>query len=143
LNLAAIERELAADHPLRPIRLLADDALAKLAAIFVALRSGKGPSPIPLARLLKSTLLMALYGVRDPFTFCEQTADNVGLRWFLDMRTGEGLDLALFQEGQASLGANHMARSFLVEVLGKATRAGLIDQEHFSVDQARIDGWSA
>ena len=121
---------------------MADAALAKLAAIFVALYSETGPSAIAPTRLLKSTLLMALFGLRDAAMFCSLVADNAGLRWFLSMVDGEkGFDPALFRQGQTRLDRNRVAREFFIEIVEQASSAGLIDEAHFCVDRARIDAW--
>ena len=44
-----------------------------------------GRPSIPPERLLKSSLLIALYSVRRERAFCEQLDYNLLFRWFLDM----------------------------------------------------------
>ena len=44
-----------------------------------------GRPSIPPERLLKATLLMALYSVRSERLFCEQVDYNLLFRWFLDI----------------------------------------------------------
>jgi transposase len=46
--------------------------------------SSVGRPSIPPERLLKSSILMALYSVRSARTFCEQLDYNLLIRWFLD-----------------------------------------------------------
>ena len=44
-----------------------------------------GRPSIPPERLLKASLLIALYSVRSERAFCEQLDYNLLFRWFLDM----------------------------------------------------------
>jgi len=53
------------DHPLRPVRTIADKALADLDADFDALYSEFGRDSIPLEKLLRAQLLMAFYTIRS------------------------------------------------------------------------------
>lgn len=47
------------------------------------------PAVVPPERLLKASLLMALYTVRSERLFCEQLDYNLLFRWFLDMNMDE------------------------------------------------------
>ena len=60
-----LEARVRPDHPLRPIRQLANEALAALQADFAGLYSGLGRPSIPPERLLEATLPMAFYSVRS------------------------------------------------------------------------------
>ncbi len=64
------------DHPLRTIRRFADLALAQLSPEFDRLYARIGRLSIPPERLLKASLLMALYSVRSERAFCEQLDYN-------------------------------------------------------------------
>ena len=44
-----------------------------------------GRRSIPPERLLKASLLIALYSIRSERQFCEQLDYNLLFRWFLDM----------------------------------------------------------
>jgi hypothetical protein len=72
------------DHPLRPVKVLADQALAGLSRQFDAMYSRVGRPSIPPERLLKSMLLTALYSLRSERQFCEQLDYNLLFCWFLD-----------------------------------------------------------
>jgi transposase len=85
LCLMSPEDRVPPDHPLRRIKALADAALRALSPTFDAMYSATGRPSIPPERLLKSTLLMALYSVRSERMFCEQLDYNLLYRWFLDM----------------------------------------------------------
>ena len=60
-----LEERIPADHPLRAIRTLADEALSQLNSRFDALYSGMGRPSIPPETLLRATLLQALFSVRS------------------------------------------------------------------------------
>lgn len=81
--LVSIESRIAADHPLRAIKTLADAALQRLSDSFDAMYADSGRPSIPPERLLKSLLLIALHSVRSERQFCEQLEYNLLYRWFL------------------------------------------------------------
>ena len=85
LCLLSLESRIAADHPLRGIKALADAALCRLSADFDAMYADCGRPSIPPERLLKALLLIALHSVRSERQFCEQLEYNLLFRWFLDM----------------------------------------------------------
>jgi transposase len=72
-------------HQARRIKKMADECLAAMSSTFDAMYAGAGRPSIPPERLLKGTLLMALYSVRSERQFCEQLSYNLLFRWFLDM----------------------------------------------------------
>ncbi len=59
------EQRIAQDHPLRRIRALADGALRELSPVFDQMYSAVGWPSLPPERLLKASLLMALYTVQQ------------------------------------------------------------------------------
>ena len=74
-----------ANHPIRQIKALAEVALQELSPRFEQMYSEVGRPSIPPERLLKASLLMALYTVRSERMFCEQLDYNLLFRWFLYM----------------------------------------------------------
>jgi len=73
------------EHPLRRVKELADAALRQLSPLFDEMYSVTGRPSIPPERLLKASLLMALYTVRSERLLCEQLDYNLLFCWFLDM----------------------------------------------------------
>ena len=57
---------------LRAVKKLADEALKALSPVFDEMYAATGRPSIPPERLLKATLLMALYTVRSERLLCEQ-----------------------------------------------------------------------
>ena len=60
-TLVDLEARVRRDHPLRPIRRIADEALGSLTAEFSRLYSGMGRPSIPPEMLLRAMLLQAFY----------------------------------------------------------------------------------
>jgi len=60
-----LEDRIAADHPLRAIRALADEALAALSGRFTGLYARTGRPSIPPEQLLRAALLQAFFSVRS------------------------------------------------------------------------------
>ena len=81
----ALERRIPADHPLRPIRTLTDEALAELSADFNKLYAHDGRPSIPPERLLRALLLQAFYTVRSERQLMEQLDYNLLFRWFVGL----------------------------------------------------------
>ena len=69
-----LETRVPPDHPLRVIKKLADQALKALSPDLDRMYADVGRPSIPPERLLKSSLLIALYSVRSERGFCEQLA---------------------------------------------------------------------
>jgi transposase len=144
LSLVQPEQRVPADHPLRAVKKLADAALAELEAAFAAMYSVTGRPSIPPERLLKATLLMALYTVRSERMFCEQLDYNLMFRWFLDMSMDEpGFDATSFTKNRERLLAHDVAGQFFRAVVAQARKAGLMSREHFTVDGTLIEAWAS
>ena len=84
-----LETRVPPDHPLRVIKKLADQALKALSPDLDRMYADVGWPSIPPERLLKSSLLIALYSVRSERGFCEQLDYNLLFRWFLGMNLVE------------------------------------------------------
>jgi transposase len=78
---------------------MADRILASLSTTFDAMHSSVGRPSIPSERLLKSSILMALYTVGSARMFCEQLDCNLLFRWFLDMSMDERIN-GIFPDGE-------------------------------------------
>src|SRR5258708_1924429 len=144
LMLLSRESGVPATHPLRATKKLADAALVERNPTFDAMYSGVGRPSIPPERLLKATLLMALYSLRSERQFCEQLDYNLLFRWFLDMDMDEeGFDATVFTKNRERLLAHDVAGKFFHEVVGQARAARLISSEHFTVDGTLIEAWAS
>ncbi len=131
-------------HPIRRIKKLADACLAGMSPIFDAMYAATGRPSIPPERLLKASLLMALYSQRSERQFCEQLGYNLLFRWFLDMDMVEPtFDATVFTKNRERLLAHDVAGEFFRAVVEQARKARLMSAEHFTVDGTLIDAWAS
>jgi transposase len=100
------------NHPLRAIKHFADAALAELSPVFDAMYATGGRPSIPPERLLKASLLIALYSVRSERAFCEELDFHLLYRWFLDMTLMEpSFDPTVFTKNRQRLLKHDVKRS--------------------------------
>ena len=140
----APESRVPADHPLRTIKAYADTTLKQLSGKLDALYADTGRPSIPPERLLKASLLIALYTVRSDRLFCEMLDYNILFRWFLDMDLEQpGLDQSNFSRLRERLVQEDLARAFFDSVVKQARDKGLLCDEHFTVDGTLIEAWAS
>lgn len=132
------------DHPLRPIRTMADTALKEMDAHFASIYANSGRPSIPPEKLLKAQLLMILYSIRSNRQLVEQIQYNLLFRWFLGMALDEKVwDHSSFSQNQERLIGSETAAIFLSGVLKQAEKKRLLSREHFSVDGTLIEAWAS
>ena len=132
------------DHPLRRIKQHADTVLGSMNPEFDRIYAEIGRPSIPPERLLKASLLIALYSVRSDRLFCEMLDYNLLFRWFLDMSLDQpGLDQSNFSRLRERLVGQDTARVFFDAVVSEARKAGLLSDEHFTVDGTLIEAWAS
>ena len=133
-----------AGHPIRAIKALSDEKLGELSPVFDAMYSSTGRPSIPPERLLKSSLLMALYSIRSERQFCERLDYDLLFRFFLGMNLDDdGFDATTFTKNRDRLLAADVARLFFEGVVGIAKQRGLMSAEHFTVDGTLIEAWAS
>ena len=81
-----VEQRVAKEHPLRRIKELVDAVLQELSPLFDQMYSAVGRPSIPPERLLKASLLMALYTVRSERLFLRAAR----LQLFVPLVSGSG-----------------------------------------------------
>lgn len=137
-----LEELVPSGHPLRAIKRMADEALSSMSRTFTAAYApaGKGGRPgIPPERLLKALVLMSLYTVRSERALCERITFDMLFRWFLDMTPDEAcFDHSDFTNFRARLEKLDITRKFSDKIVMMAIEAGLISEEHFTVDGSLI-----
>jgi len=137
------EQRVPADHPLRTIRAMTDDALRRLSPRFEALYAKTGRPSIPPEHLLRALLLQVLYSVRSERMLMEQLEYNLLFRWFV----GLGMDDAVwapttFTKNRDRLLAGDIARAFFEDVVAQARGRRLLSAEHFTVDGTLLEAWA-
>ena len=135
-----LETRVPSNHPLRVVKRLADQALKALSPDLDRMYANVGRPSIPPERLLKSSLLIALYSVRSERAFCEQLDYNLLFRWFLDMNVIEpNFDATTFTKNRERLLKHGVGQALFGEVVLEADRQGLLSDEHFTVDGTLIE----
>ena len=106
------EQRVPADHPLRTIRTMTDDALRRLSPRFEAIYATTGRPSIPPEHLLRALLLQVLYSVRSERMLMEQLQYNLLFPVVCRARHGRrrlGAD-DLHEESGSAAGGRHRAR---------------------------------
>ena len=133
-----------ADHPLRPIRQMTDTVLARLSSRFDRLYSDIGRPSVPPEQLLRALLLQALYTVRSERLLMEQLQYNLLFRWFVGLSMDDAVwTPTVFSKNRDRLLDGDIAQAFFLEVRAEAQAAGLLSDEHFTVDGTLLEAWAS
>ena len=119
------EQRVPADHPLRAIRTMTDEALRRLSPRFATMYAKTGRPSIPPEQLLRALLIQVLYSVRSERMLMEQLDYNLLFRWFV----GLGMDDAVwapttFTKNRDRLLDGDIARAFFEDVVDPGAAAG-------------------
>jgi transposase len=138
------EERVPAKHPLRPIRLMVDEALRNLSPVFSRMYSAFGRPSIPPEKLLRALLLQVLYTIRSERMLMEQLEYNLLFRWFVGLNMDDAVWVpTVFTKNRDRLWDGDIAARFFQQVLGQAEAANLLSDEHFSVDGTLIEAWAS
>src|SRR5215472_17966492 len=138
------ESRVRADHPLRKIRAMADEALNNMSARFDAMYAKIGRPSIPPEKLLRAQLVQMLYSIRSERLLMEEIDYSMLFRWFVGMNLDEPVwDATVFTKNRNRLLEGDVAREFLCEVVKQAQAKGLTSDEHFTVDGTLIEAWAS
>jgi transposase len=138
------EQRVRADHPLRAIRAMADQALANMSGRFDAMYSATGRPSIPPEKLLRAQLIQMLYSVRSERLLMEEIDYNLLYRWFVGLNMDEPVwDVTVFTKNRDRLLDGDVAREFLNQVVSQAREQDLTSDEHFTVDGTLVEAWAS
>jgi transposase len=139
-----LDTRIPADHPLRPIRALADEALTGLSRDLDRLYARDGRPSIPPERLLRALLLQAFYTVRSERQLMEQLDYNLLFRWFVGLAADDPVwNATVFCKNRDRLLDGDIAAKFFASVLNLPQVRKLLSSEHFSVDGTLIEAWAS
>lgn len=137
------EERIPADHPLRPIRRMVDQALGALSRCFDEMYSTFGRPSIAPEKLLRALLLQIFYSIRSERLLMEQLNYNLLFRWFVGLNADEAVwDVTVYTKNRERLLEASVAEEFFAQILAQARSADLISDEHFSVDGTLIEAWA-
>lgn len=139
-----LEDRIAADHPLRAIRLLVEEVLERLSGRLAGLYSYTGRPSIPPEQMLKATLLQAFFSIRSERQLMEQMDYNLLFRWFVGLEMDDRVwDASTFSKNRDRLLEADVAREFLATLMGLGRVKRLLSTDHFSVDGTLIEAWAS
>ena len=138
------ERRIPADHPLRAMRTLVDEALKELSSRFDRMYAQVGRPSIAPEKLLRGLLLQILYTIRSERLLMEQLDYNLLFRWFVGLEMDDPVwDATTFSKNRERLLEADVAQAFFESVIDQAKKRGLLSDEHFTVDGTQIAAWAS
>lgn len=138
------EERIPADHPLRPLRRMCDQALRELSPRFASLYSSLGRASIPPEKLIRALLLQVLYSIRSERLLMEQLNYNLLFRWFVGLNMDDPVwHPTTFTKNRERLLKGDIAQAFFEAVLGQAREQGVLSDEHFTVDGTLLEAWAS
>jgi transposase len=135
-----------ANHPLRRIRMMVNEALARMDGLFSTMYEadvkGGRPSVAP-EKLLRAMLLQILFSIRSERQLMEQTEYNMLFRWFIGLSMDDAVWVpTVFTKNRERLIEHEAVVVFFNEVLAVAKKKRWLSGEHFSVDGTLIQAWA-
>lgn len=143
-TVAKLEDFVPLDHPLRPIRDLVNEALARLNCLFNTVYADTGRASIAPERLLRAMLIQVFFSVRSERQLVEQIRYNLLYRWFIGLAIDDQVwDHSSFSKNRDRLLEHRVVENFFTEVMTLADKRKLLSKEHFSVDGTLIQAWAS
>jgi transposase len=132
------------DHPLREVRRMTDDVFKRLSPRFDRLYSDIGRPSIPPEQLLRALLLQSLYTIRSERLLMEEIDYSILFRWFIGLSLGEPIwSPTMFTKNRDRLLEGDVAAAFFDAVRARPESAGLMSDEHFTVDGTMLEAWAS
>jgi transposase len=139
-----LEARVRADHPLRAILAIVNEALSALEGEFAALYSRIGRPSIAPEKLLRAMLLQAFYSIRSERQLMERLEYDLLFRWFVGIGVDDAAwDHSTFSKNRDRLLEGDIAAKFLAAVLSRPRVKRLLSSDHFSVDGTLIEAWAS
>lgn len=139
-----LESFVPANHPLRAIKALLDEAMKNLNGLFSGIYAETGRESIPPERLIRAQLLQVLYSIRSERQLVEQLHYNLLFRWFVGLTIDDTVwNHSTFSINRDRLLENDVITELFEEVVGLARKQKLLSDEHFSVDGTLIQAWAS
>jgi transposase len=139
-----MEQRIPADHPIRAIRVMVDEALRRMDVVFSAMYAKRGRPSIAPERLLRAQLLMVLYSITSERRLMEQLSYNLLFRWFVGLEMDDAVwDATVFSKNRERLIEAEVSQQLLLAVVDQAREKQLLSEEHFTVDGTLIQAWAS
>ena len=143
-TVAKLEDFVPADHPLRAIRGVVNEALSRLNGLFNLIYADTGRASIAPEKLLRAMLIQVFFSVRSERQLVEQIRYNLLYRWFIGLAIDDEVwDHSTFSKNRDRLLEHAVVESFFTEVMTLADKRQLLSRDHFSVDGTLIQAWAS
>jgi transposase len=110
---------------------------------FSRIYAREGRPSIPPERLLRALLLQVLFSVRSERMLMEQLNYNLLFRWFVGLNMDDAVwSPTTFSKNRERLIDAAIADKFFERVQILAREAGLLSDEHFTLDGTLIEAWA-
>jgi transposase len=138
------EQRVSKNHPLRAVRAMTEEILKAMSPLFDVMYADFGRPSIPPEKLLRALLLQMLYSVRSERLLMEEIDYSILYRWFVGLNMDEKVwDATTFTKNRDRLLEGAVAKEFLAQVVERARQAGLVSDEHFTVDGTLLEAWAS
>ena len=143
-TMVRLENFVPADHPTRPVQRMVKEALKRRNGLFNEIYAVHERASIALVKLIRALLLQVLYSVRSDRLLVEQLHYNLLFRWFVGLVIDDAVwDHSTFSKNRNRFLDRAVIEAFFAEVMALAEKAGLLSDEHFSVDGTLIKAWAS
>lgn len=123
---------------------MTDAALRELRPALDALYPRQGRPSVPPEQLLRALLLQVLYSIRSERMLIEQLEYNLLFRWFVGLAMDAEVWVpTTFTKNRVCLLDGEIAARFFDAVTRQAETAGLLSDEHFTVDGSLLQAWAS
>lgn len=140
----APEQRVPKDHPLRGIRRMVDRALEEMSRDFSRMYAREGRPSVPPEQMLRSLVLQVLYSIRSERLLIEQLEYNLLFRWFVGLSMDDAVwHHSSYSKNRERLIGSEVAAKFFERIRRQAEEAGLLSDEHFTVDGTLIEAWAS
>jgi len=144
VSLIDVEQLIAPKHPIRAIKRMCDEILARMSSHFDEIYAVAGAPSVPPETLLKGKILQALFTVRSDRQLAARLQTDLMFRWFVDLPLDEApFDASTYSKNQDRLLRHEVADVFFAEVVALAKRHAWVSDDHFSVDGTLIEAWAS
>jgi len=134
-SFVGMEDRVPAEHPLRSILTMANQALEAIRPRLDRMYASTGRPSIAPEKLLRALLIQMLYSVRSERLLVEQIQYNLLFRWFIGLGIDEEVwHATTFAQNRDRLLGSDVAHYFFQAVISQAKASDLTSDEHFSVD---------
>lgn len=135
-----LESRIPADHPIRKVRKVVDQALKELAPTFDDMYSSVGRPSIPPEQLIRAMLLQVLFTIRSERQLVERLDYDLMFRWFVGLGMDDEVwNHSTFSKNRDRLMVHEIDALFFDAIKKQAYAKKLMSRDHFSVDGTLLE----